>query len=147
VAALTRAALDGDAGALRGRGKSARHERLPLPQEVGEAFAVSLRHHRPPSLTRQVVVRMRAPRRGLTNGRAVTTIVARALRRAGLKPARKGAHLLRPSFATPWLHHGASLTEIGALVRPPQIETTRLSATVDPRAVGALAWPWPGGEG
>jgi integrase/recombinase XerD len=96
-AALTLDALDGEAGELLVRGKSARHDRLPLPHEVGAAVAVDLRHHRPPRMTRQVCVRMRAPRRGLSTGRAVTTSVARALRRAGLNPALQGAHLLRPS--------------------------------------------------
>jgi site-specific recombinase XerD len=95
VAALTLDDLDWDAGELLVRGKSARHDRLLLPHEVGEALAVYLRHNRPPSMTRQVFVRMRAPRRGFTNGRAVTTIVARALLRTGLNRALKGAHLLR----------------------------------------------------
>jgi integrase/recombinase XerD len=146
VAALTLDDLAWEAGALLVRGKGARHDRLPLPPEVGEALAVYLRHHRPPSMTRQVFVRMRAPRRGFSNGRAVTTIVGRALRHAGLTPALKGAHLLRHSLATQLLHNGASLTDIGALLRHHNIETTRIYAKVDQRALGALALPWPEGE-
>jgi site-specific recombinase XerD len=146
VAALTLDDLAWEAGTLLVRGKGARHDRLPLPPEVGEALAVYLRYTRPPSTTRQVFVRMRAPRRGFTNGRAVTTIVARALRHAGLNPALKGAHLLRHSLATQLLHNGASLTEIGELLRHHNIETTRIYAKVDQRALGALALPWPGGE-
>jgi len=146
VAALTLDDLDWAAGELLVRGKGTRHDRLPLPHEVGEALAVYLRHNRPPSTTRQVFVRMRAPRRGLTNGRAVTTIVARALLHAGLNPALKGAHLLRHSLATQLLHNGASLTEIGELLRHHNSETTRIYAKVDQRAFGALALPWPGGE-
>lgn len=95
VAALTLDDLAWEAGELLVRGQGARHDRLPLPPEVGEAFAGSLRHTRPPRTTRQVFVRMRAPRRGFPNGRAVTTIVARALRHAGRNPALKGAHRLR----------------------------------------------------
>jgi site-specific recombinase XerD len=146
VAALTLDDLDWDAGELLVRGKGARYDRLPLPHEVGEALAVYLRHGRPPNATRQVFVRMRAPRRGFTNGRAVTTIVARALLRAGLNPALKGAHLLRHSLATQLLHNGASLTEISELLRHQDIETTRIYAKVDQETLHALALPWPGGD-
>jgi integrase/recombinase XerD len=45
----------------------------------------------------------------------MTTLVHRALMRAGLHPALTGAHLRRHALATQRLHHGASLTDIGAL--------------------------------
>jgi site-specific recombinase XerD len=146
VAALTLDDLQWETGELLIRGKGARHDRLPLPHEVGEAVAVYLRHSRPPSATRQVFIRMRAPRRGFRNGHAVGTVVYRALARAGLNPAVKGAHLLRHTLATQLLHNGASLTEIGELLRHQHIETTRIYAKVDQKALGALALPWPGGE-
>jgi len=76
----------------------------------------------------------------------MTTLVHRALMRAGLNPALKGAHLLRHALATQLLHNGAALTEIGELLRHHTIETTRISAKVDRGAVRALAVPWPGGE-
>jgi site-specific recombinase XerD len=115
VAARTLDELEWDAGALLVRGKGGRHDRLPLPHEVGDALVADLRHGRPPSATRRVFVRMRAPRRGFADGQAVGTIVRRALARAGRWPARTGAPLLRHSLATQRLHHGASLAEIGAL--------------------------------
>jgi site-specific recombinase XerD len=89
---------------------------------------------------------MRAPRRGFANSSGISTIVRRALERAGLNPALKGAHLLRHSLATQLLHNGASLSEIGELLRHHNIETTRIYAKVDLGAWRALAWPWPGGE-
>ena len=147
VAALTLDDLDWEAGELLIRGKSARHDRLPLPQEVGEALAIYLRHGRPPSAARQVFIRMRAPRRGFSDGQAVGTIVRRTLAQAGLNPALKGAHLLRHSLATTLLHNGATLTEIGELLRHQNIETTRIYAKVDQEALRALALPWPGGDG
>jgi site-specific recombinase XerD len=146
VAALTLDDLDWEAGELLIHGKSARHDRLPLPHEVGEAFAISLRHGRPPSAVRQVFLRMRAPRRGFSDGQAVGTIVRRTLVQAGLNPALKGAHLLRHSLATTLRHNGASLTEIGELLRHHNIETTRMYAKVDQGALRALAVPWPGGD-
>jgi len=146
VVALTLDDLDWDTGALQVRGKSARTERLPLPQEVGAALVAYLRDGRPPSTTRQVFLRMRAPLRGFANSQGISTIVRRGLARAGLNPALKGAHLLRHSLATQMLHNGASLTEIGEVLRHHDIETTRIYAKVDHRALGALAVPWPGGE-
>ena len=89
---------------------------------------------------------MRAPARGFANSQGISTIVRRALARAGLTPALKGAHLLRHSLATQMLHNGASLTEIGELLRHQDIETTRIYAKVDHKALSALAVPWPGGE-
>ena len=126
VAARTRDDLDGAAGELLVRGKGARHDRLPLPHEVGEALVADLRHGRPPSATRRVFVRRRAPRRGFADGHAVGTSVRRALARAGLCPARKGAHLLRPALATQLLNNGASRAEIGELLRQRALETTRI---------------------
>ena len=61
VVALTLEDLDWDAGELQVRGKGARTDRLPLPHEVGAALVAYLRDGRPPSTTRQVFLRMRAP--------------------------------------------------------------------------------------
>jgi integrase/recombinase XerD len=96
--------------------------------------------------TRRVFVRMRAPRRGCTNSAGIRTIGRRALERAGLHPARKGAHLLRHALATQRLQNGASLSEIGELLRHQNIETTRIYAKGDLGALRARALPWPGGE-
>jgi hypothetical protein len=82
-------------------------------------------------VARQVFVRMRAPRRGLTHGRAVMTIGTRARLRPRLNPACKGAHLLRHSFAPQLLHNGASLTDIGERFRHHPSEMPWLYAHVD----------------
>jgi site-specific recombinase XerD len=55
-------------------------------------------------------------------------VVRRALARAGLNPAFKGAHLLRHSLATNMLRNGASLDEIGQLLRHCHPDTTRIYA-------------------
>lgn len=146
VVALTLDDLDWEAGELLVRGKGARQARLPLPHEVGEALVTYICEGRPPSTTRQVFLRTRAPHRGFANSQGISTIVSRALDRAGLEPALKGAHLLRHSLATQLLQNGASLVEIGELLRHQHIETTRIYAKVDQPALRALALPWPGGE-
>jgi len=146
VAALRLEDVDWDAGELVIRGKGERVERLPLPWEVGEALSRYLRDARPACSMRQVFVCLRAPRRGFRNGSAVGTIVRRALARADLHPPHRGAHLLRHSLATRLLRNGASLVEIGELLRHRNLDTTRIYAKVDERTLGTLALPWPGGE-
>ena len=89
---------------------------------------------------------MNAPLRGFSSSVAICTIVRRALERAGLQPARKGAHLLRHSLATQMLRKGASLAEIGEILRHRLPNTTEIYAKVDLDALRALAQPWPGGE-
>lgn len=136
--------IDWRVGLLHVRGKGGYRDALPLPVEVGEALAAYLRHGRPRCSTRRVFVRARAPYTGFASSVAIDSIVRRALKRAGLEPPRKGAHLLRHSLATGMLRGGASLAEIAQLLRHRRAQTTEIYAKVDPVALGALAQPWPG---
>jgi len=120
---------------------------LPLPREVGEALATYIRRDRPTHPTRRVFLCTKAPRRGFTGPSTVSTIVRRALARAGLCPPLKGAHLLRHSLATRMLRHGASLPEIGQVLRHRGVNTTEIYAKVDITSLRALAQPWPLGGG
>ena len=125
-------------------GKSRRQTRLPLSQEVGQAIVTYLQDGRSRTTTDAVFVRGRAPIRALDSHGAVTAIVARALRRAGVaRPSRGAAHLLRHSVATSMLRHGASLQEIAVLLRHRSIETTQIYAKVDVTALRSVAQPWP----
>ncbi|MCB2019761.1 MAG: tyrosine-type recombinase/integrase, partial [Burkholderiaceae bacterium] len=67
------------------------------------------------------------------------------LRRAGIDSPCKGAHLLRHSLATRMLSNGASLGEIGEILRHRNVQTTTIYAKVDLAALHTLALPWPGG--
>ena len=145
VVSLTLDDLDWQAGEITVRGKGSRHDRLPLPPDLGKALAAYLREGRPSCSTRRVFIRTRAPRQGFATSVAVSTVVRRALERVGLDPALKGAHLLRHSLATDMLHKGASLAEIGEILRHRQPQTTQIYAKVDLRALRALAQPWPRG--
>jgi integrase/recombinase XerD len=118
-------------------------DRLPLVAEVGEALATYLRRDRPPHPARRVFLCTRAPRRGFANPSTVSAIVRRALTRAGLSPALKGAHLFRHSLATRMLRHGASLPEIGLVLRHRAVQTTEIYAKVDLTGLRPLAQPWP----
>lgn len=136
------------AGEITVRGsKRLPHDRLPLLAEVGEALATYVHQDRPRPSTRRVFLCTKAPRRGFTGPSTVSTIVRRALERAGLCPAMKGAHLLRHSLATRMLRHGASLNEIGQVLRHRGGTTTEIYAKVDLVGLQALAQPWPGTGG
>jgi len=145
VVGMTLDDIDWDAGELVVRGKGGRQDRLPLPRDVGQALATYVRHGRPPCASRRVFICAKAPRRGFTSSVAVCTIVRRALARAGLHPPSTGAHLLRHSLATEMLRRGASLAEIGEILRHRHPDTTAIYAKVDLRALRAVAPPWPGG--
>jgi site-specific recombinase XerD len=123
--------------------KSGRRDRLPLPVDVGEALAAYVRADRPRHLTRRVFLCAGAPSRGFAGARSVSTIVRRTLERAGLHPPVKGAHLLRHSLATWLLRGGASLSEIGQVLRHRAVTTTEIYAKVDLASLSALARPWP----
>lgn len=125
------------------RGKGLVHDRMPLLPEVGEALALYLQKDRPSGKSRRVFLCRRAPHRGFAHPSSVTTIVARALIRAGLSPATRGAHLLRHSLATTMVRRGASFSEIGQVLRHRSPNTTEIYAKVDFGALRDVAMPWP----
>ena len=145
VVALTLDDLDWATGELCIRSAGTHADHLPIPQDVGEALADYLRHARPACASRRVFVRIRAPHRGFATSATISTLVRRALAHAELDPAHKGAHLLRHTVATQMLRQGASLAEIGELLRHRNPQTTMIYAKVDLDLLRPLALPWPGG--
>lgn len=142
VAALMLDDIDWRRGEITVRGKGNRHDRLPLPADVGERIVAYLRDGRPAAAQdRAVFVRAQAPYRALRSN-AVTTVVVNAGRRADLGVI--GAHRLRHSAATAMLRSGGSLTEIGQTLRHIRPLTTALYAKVDVEALRQLARAWPG---
>jgi integrase/recombinase XerD len=142
VAKLKLDDLDWRAGEILVRGKGSCIERLPLPADVGEAVAAYLRHGRPRTAQgRTVFVRIRAPHGALTST-GVSQIVAAAGRRAGL--GRIHAHRLRHTAASAMLRAGASLPEVGQVLRHRRALTTAIYAKVDREALRTIARPWPG---
>jgi len=139
VAAIRLEDIDWRAGELLVRGKGSRQDVLPLPVDVGEALVSYLRR-RPRCESRALFVRMTAPLQGLAP-HTIGWIVREACTRAGL--ARVGAHRLRHTAATEMLRAGASLAEIGQVLRHREQKTTAIYAKVDRRALRALARPWP----
>jgi site-specific recombinase XerD len=90
-------------------------------------------------------LRGKAPIRGFLSQCAISSIVRHALRRAGIQAPTTGAHQFRHALATQMLRHGASLTEIGEVLRHRSPQTTMIYTKVDLKALRTLALPWPGG--
>jgi site-specific recombinase XerD len=145
VVELTLDDIDWTEGVIRIRGPAQRVDCLPLPADVGAALVNYLRHGRPACASRNVFIRSRAPHRALLGPSAVSCIVFRGLRRAGIDSPTKGAHLLRHSLATQMLGGGASLSEIAKILRHRNPQTTTIYAKVDLVSLHTLALPWPGG--
>jgi integrase len=142
VASIQLTDVEWRGGQLVVRGKNARVERLPLPTEVGVAMADYITGGRPCCGCAALFVTARAPFRPLTPG-AVRAIMGRACGRAGLP--RAGAHRLRHTLASDLLRAGASLPEIGQVLRHRSQLSTATYARVDLAALRSLARLWPGG--
>jgi site-specific recombinase XerD len=137
--------IDWNTGQISIRGKGGKSAPLPLTAEVGTALADCLHNDRPRASTRKVFIRHRAPLTGFGNSSTISSIVRRALKRAGVESAHTGAHVLRHSLATSLLRQGGSLDEIGELLRHQSPDTTAIYAKVDITSLQTLALPWPGG--
>lgn len=141
VAGLQLDDLDWAHSELVVRGKGRRRERLPMPVDVGEALVAYLSSGRPKVECRAVFLRVHAPVTAMTTSN-VAEIVRRACKRAGVTEV--GPHRLRHSVATAMLRAGASLAEVGQVLRESADATTAIYAKVDRVALRALAQPWPG---
>ncbi len=143
VAALDLDHINWRSGELLIPGKGLLHDRLPLLPDVGEALAEYLQRDRPDVSSRRVFIRLKAPYAELSVGSTVSTIVKRAVKRAGIQVPMGGAHLFRHSLATNMLRGGASMAEIGEVLRHRSPNTTEIYAKVDSDGLRALAHPWP----
>lgn len=140
VAAIQLQDIDWRRGEVLIHGKGNRHDRLPVPVDVGEALASYLQR-RGRDECRAVFLKVHAPH-GALNGHAVCGVVHDACVRAGVPPV--GAHRLRHAAATGMLAGGASLEEIAQVLRHREIKTTAIYAKVDRTRLRPLARPWPG---
>ena len=146
VATLTLDDIDWRAGEMLLSAKGRQQARMPIPPDVGAAVVAYLRDGRPTSSSRRLFLRTSAPHTGFTSGSAITMIAKAALERAGIDGcAHHGAHVFRHSLATELLRSGATLSEIGQLLRHESHDTTRIYAKVDVDTLRTLSLPWPGG--
>jgi integrase len=144
VCRLTLEDIDWKNGWITIHSKSQKVQQLPMPKDVGEAIVSYLHKWRPQCADRHIFLRAVAPQKPFSGSTAITGIVRKALKKSGLKP--KGAHLLRRTCATNLLRNGASLWEIGEILRHKSPETTMIYTKVDIDKLSFLAESWPGGN-
>jgi integrase/recombinase XerD len=145
IVSLKLESIDWQAGSIAVGGKAGQSGCLPLPTVVGEAIADYLKNGRPHCHDRALFLRALAPIQGLGAQQSIGTIVNAAITRAGVDSPSRGAHQFRHAVATNLLRQGASLTEIGSLLRHQHPKTTNIYAKVDIEALRSLSMPWPGG--
>lgn len=145
IVALTLDSIDWEEGLIVVAGKGDQAASLPIPAEVGEAIAEYLCHGRPSSGSRALFLRACAPIRGLGAQQSIASIVSAALTRTGIEVRHRGSHQFRHALAADMLRHGATLPEIGNVLRHRHAKTTGIYAKVDFAALRPLSQPWPGG--
>lgn len=137
--------IDWRAGELMVRGKGKLHDRVPISPEIGEAVSRYLREERGPTECRALFVTQRAPHRPFKDGQIINAIIKDALDATGQKPATPyvGSHILRHSLATQLINHGASLDEVGDMLRHRSRGSTMIYARLDIEGLRSIAQPWP----
>ena len=143
VAGLRLADIDWQQATLRVLGKGRRETHLPLSQQVGDALLRYLDLRPARRDTDALFLRACAPLHQPLSSQAISSIVARSTRRAGVITPVKGAHVLRHSAATEMLRSGLSLEEIRAILRHRSVETTAHYAKVDLTLLQQVVQPWP----
>lgn len=133
--------VDWRAGELVVRGKGRRLDRLPLPDEVGEALVAYLSRGRSPQSARHLFLTCRAPR-GPIRADLVGDVVERTCLRAGLPHV--SPHRLRHALAGELLRQGAGLAAISHVLRHQDLATTAVYAKVDLVSLRQVSRPWPG---
>jgi len=139
--------FDWHAGQFTVHGKGRKTATMPLPPDVGAAIADYLQHGRPRSDSRRLFLISVAPHTAFKNATGIQSVARSAIWHAGVRGlAHRGSHAFRHSLATGLLRSGASLTEIGQLLRHEEHDTTRIYAKVDLDSLRPLGLPWLGGE-
>lgn len=149
VATLRFSDLGFEPATIRVFGKGGREVRLPLPQDVGDALLAYLRGGRPRVPSPFVFLRSMAPFAPFAlrqAGHAVGHIARAALKRAGVTPPTRGAHVFRHTAACQMLREGVGLEGIAEVLRHRSVATTSIYAKVDVELLRSVAQPWPEGE-
>jgi len=126
-------------------GKSRRSDVLPLPVTTGKAIVQYVRCARPPSTSRALFVRHRAPFNTPITVELVRGVIRRAFGRCGLGDHYTGTHVLRHTAAVRMRCAGASLKEVADVLRHRSLDTTMIYSKVDLPRLATVAAPWPGG--
>jgi len=142
VADLELTDIDWRDARIRLAGKNRREVWLPLAQDVGDAIVDYLQAERPSINSQHLFLTTKAPFSSLHSS-CVSSIVRRAIDRCDIDSPARGAQLLRRSAATDMLRQGATLAQIGSVLRHASVETTQLYAKVDQELLLGVAASWP----
>jgi integrase/recombinase XerD len=136
--------LDWRAGTILIRGKGKRHDRMPLPEDAGKAIVDYIKNGRR-GTSRTLFLSDKVPHRPFVNAQILNTVLRAAFKGTGLRPPQKyiGSHLLRHSLATDMLRKGASLDEIGDVLRHRSRASTAIYAKHDIEGLRSIARAWP----
>jgi len=143
IARLRLTDLEWEQGTLRVVGKGRYEVRLPLPQDAGDALLEYLVARPNLGATDHVFLRQIAPFKPFVSNHCVSGVVKRALKKASVHSAAKGAHLLRHTAATEMLRQGVPLDRIGLVLRHRSLDMTAYYAKVDIGLLKLVAQPWP----
>jgi integrase/recombinase XerD len=136
--------IDWRSGTILIRGKGKRHDRMPLPEDAGKAIVDYIRNGRR-GTSRTLFVSNKVPFRPFVDATILNMVLRAAFKETGLEPPQKyvGSHLLRHSLATDMLRKGASLDEIGDVLRHRSRASTAIYARHDIEGLRSIACDWP----
>jgi integrase/recombinase XerD len=139
--------IDWRAGEILIRGKGMLHDRMPLPTDVGEAIVDYITKGRTGNSRALFLSAWTPHHRPFKSSHIINWVLEGAFKRAGIKRPRGyiGSRLLRHSLATDMLRKGASLDEIGDVLRHRTRQATTIYAQYDLDALREIARPWPVG--
>jgi site-specific recombinase XerD len=115
---------------------------LPLMESVGEAIIEYLRHRPAKVPFREVFLTVKAPFGPLTS-LAVSMIVRRAMKKAGVELVGAGSRTLRHSWAIRALAADSPIKSISDVLGHRYIDTTFIYAKADLNSLREVAMPWP----
>lgn len=144
VPRLTLEDIDWRQGTIHVHGKGRRVDLLPLPTALGRAIMQYLRHGRPSTTSRVLLMRHRAPLDAPITAAIVRKVICSAGRRCGISALTHGPHRLRHTAAQRLLQNGATLKTVADFLRHRSLDTTKIYTKIDLHSLAEVALPWPG---
>lgn len=122
--------------------KGGKEVMLPLLEPVGEAMIRYLQHRFFETPFREVFLTTKAPFRPLSSV-AISMIIRRYMKKAGVEAPGAGSRTLRHSWAIRALAHDSPIKSIADVLGHRYIDTTFIYAKADLKALREVSMPWP----
>lgn len=116
---------------------------LPLTTDVGQSLIEYLYKARPPCMFPEIFLTSRAPYHPFEYSNALSAIVDRRIRNAGIKIHSQGSHAFRHGLATRLINNGYSLKDIADLLGHRHLSSTFIYTKVDFNTLKQVALEWP----